>query len=295
MSGVTLLRPLWLLALPLLAAAGWWLARRAGGLGDWERAVAPELLAAMRAMGRVAPGRGGDRGWTLPAAAALIGLGLAGPAVERRDAIAFRNLDGVVFVLDASPSATGGAGWTDLIGAGRAAVAALGSRPGGLVVFAGDAYVATDMTADARELGQTLSLVDAETVPDPGSRPARGLALARRMVDEARILAGDVVLLGDGGGIGPAAMAEAGRIAESGARLSLVAPDPGPEAAALAAAGGGVVFPAGDALALADWIAEESRAKIVRQDHPLLYWSDLGRWVAALALLPLFLAFRRMA
>ncbi len=39
MSGVTLLRPLWLLALPLLAAAGWWLTRRAGGLGDWERAV----------------------------------------------------------------------------------------------------------------------------------------------------------------------------------------------------------------------------------------------------------------
>ena len=295
MSEVTFLRPVWLLALPLVAAAGWWLARRSGGLGDWERAVAPEILAAMRAMGRVAPARGGARGRTLPAAAALIVLGLAGPAVERREAIAFRNLDGVVFVLDASPSATGGPGWTDLIGAGRAGIAALGSRPGGLVVFAGDAYVATDMTADARELGQTLSVVDSETVPDPGSRPARGLARARAMLDEAEILAGDVVLLGDGGGMGPAARLEAGRIAARGARLSLVVPDPGPEAAALAAAGGGRVFPADDALALAGWIAGASRAEIVRQDYPLLYWSDLGRWVAALALLPLFLAFRRPA
>ena len=33
------------------------------------------------------------------------------------------------------------------------------------------------MTADHAQLGQTLSLVGADTVPDPGTRP--GLALAR--------------------------------------------------------------------------------------------------------------------
>ncbi|ETX28666.1 VWA domain-containing protein [Roseivivax isoporae] len=292
---LTLLRPLWLLLLPALAVAAWMLRRRAVGIGDWARAVDPALLQAMRALGRVSPGQGGMAGGAALCAAALIAVALSGPAVERRNATAFRNLDGVVFVIDVSRSAAEDARWPQVVTMGRFGIAALGSRPAGLVVYAGDAYVATDMTADTAQLGQTVSLLGAETVPDPGSRPERALALARQMLDEADVLAGDVVMLTDGGGLGPAALQEAAAMAGRGARLSVVAPDAGPEVQTLAATGGGRVFTLADTDALAGWIGGEGRDRLELQDWPLLFWSDLGRWLLALALVPAFLLFRRTA
>ena len=53
-----LLRPEWLLALPLLALAGWLLHRQRGGLGGWDRVADPRLLQAMTALGRVEPAPG---------------------------------------------------------------------------------------------------------------------------------------------------------------------------------------------------------------------------------------------
>ena len=295
LADLVLLRPAWLLALPVLALLGWALRRRIAGLGDWLLVADAPLLAAARAL----DGGGGTPGTGLPVAALSVAgiavLALAGPAVERREAAAFRNLDGVVLVLDASPSMTGGAEWEAMRMAGRMAVDALGARPGGLVVYAGDAYVATDMTGDARELGQTLSLVDAATVPDDGSRPGRGLALAVRMLAEAEILAGDVILLSDGGGLGADTLVEAERITALGARLHVVAPEPAPPLAALAAAGGGLLLRPGEGDALTALVADPSRARLALRDWPLLVHEDLGRWLLLLALLPALLLFGRRA
>ena len=293
MADVALLRPLWLLALPAVLLLAWHLHRRQSGLGGWETALDPAMLAAMQAMGRVVPGTGHARAWALPFAAALIVLGLAGPAVERRDTVSFRNLDGVVFVLDASAETVAGPLWPALIGAGRGAIGALGSRPAGLIVYAGDAYVATDMTADGRELGQTLSVVDGETVPDPGADPSRALDLAGRMLREAGVLAGDVVLIGASGADATAAAA-ATRLVGQGARVSVVAPDT-PAMRAVTGAGAGLLFDPRDAPALAAFITGESRVQIVQDTYRLVFWSDLGRLVLGFALIPLFLAFRRVA
>jgi Ca-activated chloride channel family protein len=291
---LTLLRPGWLLALPVLAAVGWWLWRRAGVAGDWARAADPALLRALAALGRVEP-----QGSRLPmlaalAASGLLVLALSGPAVERRDAVSYRNLDGAVFVLDASPAHVGGPLWPQVVAAGRFAIAGLGARPAGLVLYAGDAYVATDMTSDLLQLGQTLSLVTSETVPDPGTRPARGLALAVRMLAEAQVIAGDVVLVTDGGGLGPDALREAAAIAARGARLAVVAPGPpDPGMAALAQVGGGRVFALTEAAALSDWLSEGARTRLERQDFALLFWHDLGRYLLIPALAALLILFRR--
>ncbi|MHA6345992.1 vWA domain-containing protein [Roseivivax sp. CAU 1761] len=298
MSGVefTLLRPLWLLALPALALLAWALGRRRGALGDWGRVVDPALLRALRALGRVDAGRGGLAGKPALALAALAVLALAGPAVERRDATAFRNLDGVVLVVDASPSLIEGADWPAFLTMARFGIAVLGARPAALVVFAGDAYVATDLTGDTRQLGQTLSLLEPGTVPDPGSRPERGLALARRILAEAGMLTGEVVLLSDGGGLGAAALAEAEALRNENASLTVIAAEAaGAQAAALAAAGGGRVFGLRDSAGFAAHIRAGARSRLVRQDYPLLFWSDLGRWLLLAALLPAALLFRRRA
>lgn len=289
----SLLRPIWLAALPMVALAAMLTLRRRARIGDWDKVIDPALMAALRQLGQVDDAATSREGIAAMVAAALVVLALAGPALQRRDAVAFRNLDGIVFVLDASSSATDGEAWTALQGAGRAGVAALGSRPAALVVFAGDAYVATDMTADSRQLGLTMSLVGADTVPDRGSRPALGLALATRLLAEAEVLAGDVVLLTDGGGLGPEAMEQAARIAARGARLTVVLPEPTPQAETLAATGGGQVFPTARSAALAAFLQDSARDRLEKQDFPLLFWSDMGRFLLVFAMVPVLLLFPR--
>jgi Ca-activated chloride channel family protein len=291
---VTLLRPLWLLALPVLAALGWWLQTRPGSLGDWRRAADPALLRAMAALGRVDTGAGSGPLRAVLAAATLAVLALSGPAIERREALSFRNLDGVLFLADVSHSVSEHPRWPQMLTMGRFGIAALGTRPGGLIVFAGDAYVASDMTLDHLQLGQTLSLLAPDTVPDPGSRPDRALAMAADLLRRAEVIAGDVLLFTDGAGLGPASLQAAAAIAGQGARLSLVSlADPPPEVATHATAGGGRVFTLDQTDALAEWLGSSARTRLERQDYPLLFWKDLGRYVLILALLPLLLLFRR--
>ncbi|WP_299870156.1 VWA domain-containing protein [uncultured Roseobacter sp.] len=296
MSGadLTLLRPAWLLALPVLLLFAWWLYTRRGGLGDWQKASDPALLRAMAALGRVDKSASAAPLLALMGALALIVIGLAGPAIERRDTLSFRNLDAVVFVVDASPSVTEDARWPQMLTMGRFGLASLGTRPGGLIIYAGDAYVATDMTLDHLQLGQTLSLIGAETVPDPGSRPARGLQMAAELLAEAEVVAGDVVLMTDGAGLGLASLQAAGAIAAQGARLSLISLN-APTAAfeTHAAAGQGQVFTLDQTEALADWLSAAARTRLQQQDYPLLFWRDMGRYLLLLALLPMLLLFRR--
>ncbi|WP_417211203.1 VWA domain-containing protein [Antarctobacter sp.] len=293
---VTLLRPLWLLALPVLAGFGWWLFRRQGGVGGWERATRPELLRAMAALGRIESRREALPLVATLGAAALAVLALAGPAIERRDAVSFRNLDGVVYVLDASPSVTEDPRWDELVTMGRFGIASLGARPAGMVVFAGDAYVATDLTADHVQLGQTLSLIGPETVPDPGSRPERGLDLAAGMLAEAAVIAGDVILFTDGAGLGQDSLRMAERIAGQGARLSVVAVGAAtPAMDTHVALGGGVLMSLEAPDALSDWLSQNARDRLEQQSYPLLFWRDVGRVLLVLALVPMLLLFRRQA
>lgn len=293
---ITLLRPLWLLALPVVAGIGWWLYQRRGALGDWQRATDPALLRAMTVLGRVDTSASRAPLLAMLVAVGLIVLSLAGPAIERRDTLSFRNLDGVLFIMDASASVTEDARWPQMLTMGRFGLAALGTRPGGLIVFAGDAYVATDMTLDHLQLGQTLSLIDAETVPDAGSRPERALALAADLLDDADVISGDVILFTDGAGLGPASLQAASAIAARGARLSLVSLNaPGPGFDTHAASGAGRVFTLEQTDLMADWLAEDARTRLLAQDYPLLFWKDMGRYLLLLALLPLLLLFRRQA
>lgn len=291
---VTLLRPLWLLALPVLAGFGWWLYTRRGGLGDWQRATDPALLRAMQALGRVDNNASRAPLLAMLAAVALTVLALAGPAVERRDTLSFRNLDGVIFLVDASASVIEDARWPQMLTMGRFGLASLGTRPGGLIVFAGDAYIATDMTLDHLQLGQTLSLIDAQTVPDPGSRPERALMMASELLETAEIIAGDVILLTDGVGLGASSLQAAARISAQGARLSLVSlSQPDAAFATHAASGEGRVFTLDETDALADWLSESARTRLEAQNYPLLFWKDMGRYVLVLALFPLLTLFRR--
>ena len=288
---VTLLRPWWLLALPLVAAVALGAARRARSPGDWGRVIDPAMMATLRDLGRVDTARGGGAAWRLPVVAGLLVLGLAGPAIERRDAVTFRNLDAVVLVVDPSEAFAGGPGWPAVQTAAQFAVTALGTRPAATVVFADGAHVATDLTVDHRELSQTLSILDTDTIPMDGQSLPDALALAARILTEGEVLGGDVIVLSDLPA-GPETLARASDITATGARLSVLGTSP---PAALAQVGGGRVFGPTDTAALHDWIADEGRTERVRAMYPMLFWADLGRWCVLAALVPLILGFRRGA
>lgn len=306
LAGVTLLRWYWLAPLPLIALLVVAFSRQTSALAGWDRATDPALLAALKRLGRVVPGGGGKR-WLLPAAtAALISLALTGPARETRDGPSFRNLDGLVLVVDLSRSVAEGGGLSQALTAARLVADRAGSRPVALVVFGGDAYLASTFTTDAAALGTTIAVLDGDTVPEAGSRPWRGLSLARRTLAEAGILVGDVVLVSDGGGLEAAAVAEAEALAAAGARVSvLVAPGaagPAPRDAAaqvsieaLARVGGGLTADVRDPLDFAEALGRQPASRIARAGLEVLFWTDYGRALLILALFPALALFRRSA
>ena len=300
LGDLTLLRPEWLFAAVGLLLLGFLVRGRHGGLGGWRRAVDPHLMQALERLGHVHYGR--TRRFAVPA---LVGAGVAaalsGPAIEREDAAAWRNLDGVVLVLDVSRSMVEGGFFQEaLITAQRLADAAA-PRPTGLILFAGDAYRASAFTIDPEALSSLLTAVDGETVPDIGSRPERGLEFAREMLKTADIVAGDVVLISDGEGIGVDAVRQAALLAQEGRRLAVVQvpngrdPSAGRDAlAALLRGGDGAASALGDT-STPPALANDSLERLAESPYASLIWRDLGRYCLVFALAPALLLFRRRA
>ena len=292
LGGYALLRPLWLLGLPVLAAlvfAG----RRGGRLGDWRRAIDPALLEAMLARGAAVPGRPA-RGLAPGAVMALVLLALSGPAVQRAGAERFRNLDALLLLIDLSGDTARGLPLQQMKSAAHLLLERAGARQAGVIVFGGDAYLASGLTTDANATDAVLFALDGDTVPDPGARPERALAMARRILREAAIARADVVLVSGGGGIAAAAMREAVLLARDGHAVSTLAAGAGQGAlAALAAAGQGVAAAAASPGPVLEAAGGRAIARLGDSALSGLVWQDLGRWLLALAALPLLTLFRR--
>ncbi|GEO98778.1 VWA domain-containing protein [Methylobacterium haplocladii] len=306
LDAYALLRPLWLLAIPVVAILTLRAAWRSAPLGDWVRAVDPALMAMLQRRGAVL---GGRRQANVVAAlvAGIIALALTGPAFERPDTSTFRNLDATVVVLDLSRSVTEGGRFKEARQAAEAVAQAAGSRSVALVVYAGDAYTAVSPTTDREAISTTLFALDTDTVPDRGSHPERGLTLARKILDEANVVAADVVLITDGDGVGQAAEREAAAIRDKGWHLHALfvpagkalapgAPRPDPAALdRLASDGGGRVADVDSAGPVLDRVGASTAQHLAAGGYSVLAFQDLGRWLLLLALVPALILFRRSA
>lgn len=294
MSDLVLLRPWWLLALPLLVVLALWLWRQGPAAGGWERVMPPVMFEAMRALGHLGGGAR-RRGVGLLASALLLSLGLCGPAVPRADAPVLAGSGAVVIALDMSPSVAEGPALADAQAAAAALLTAVSGRPVGMLLYSGEAYEVAAPTADPATLESQIAVLARDTMPDGGSRPASALALARQMLRASPDA--DLVLISDGGGVDGAAQAEAQRLAGDGVRLSVLT---------LTGSAGGVSDPA--ALEVLGSLAAPARAPSpvlarlaqrggLERDPALstLAYLDLGPCLAALAGLPLLGLFRRRA
>ncbi len=298
---IWLLRPWWLAALLALLPAAFLLWRRRAEAGAWARHVDPDLMSAMRQLGHVV---------STPATATIVtGLcvaflaitALSGPAQRDTSAPSFSNLEGIVTVVDMSPSVARSSALDDAKAAAAEIVQSAGGRAVALIAFAAEAYAISALTDDPASLETPIAMLASDTMPDAGSRPDRGLELALAMLRETGVRGGDIVLISDGGGLGPIATRIARDIARSGARLHAIAvrpeepvygmpPPNGDALEGLSRAGGGgmLTIPGIDtamAAGRSGVIADNALAQIA--------FRDLGRTLLALALLPALLLFRR--
>ncbi|MCC5867176.1 MAG: VWA domain-containing protein [Gammaproteobacteria bacterium] len=328
MPEFTLLRPLWLLALPLLAWLTWRLWRAPMRGGAWARWIAPSLHA------HVLSGRDDHRG--TGRFAGLVGLAgllaivaLAGPAWERVPQPLYQADSALVIVLDLSRSMD-----AQDIAPSRLARAVLKvrdileRRPAdqfGLVVYSANAFVVTPLTTDARNIELLLPELSTSIMPSQGSFPAVGLRKGAELLDQAGLPGGDLLLVADEAG-GPGARRVAAELAARDIRTSVLAvgtpagaPVPVGDGRLLRDRDGRVVVPGMSEGPLRQLAAEgRGRFAVLSADDrdldhllsPLLRrsagearaadaqadaWRDRGPWLL-LALLPLgLLGFRRGA
>lgn len=288
-----LLRPLWLLVLPALLIA-LRITRPRDSIGDWARAIDALLLdVLLRRQG------GGNQTSSRAAiywSVALIALALSGPAMKSSEAVQFRNLDAALILLDVSR----GEALPQAVTAAQHVIAGSGARQTGVVLYAGDAYLASPLTDDVAALEALLFAVDARTVPDGGTRPDRALAFARRVLRESSAFASDVVLISDGEGADARASAQAAALAREGHALHTlhVAPQGAADPlrretmSALAAEGGGYSEKASRAEEVASAIARRRIEHVAQGARRTLEWRDCGRWLLLLAAAPILLVLR---
>ncbi|MBN8917343.1 MAG: AMP-binding protein, partial [Rhizobiales bacterium] len=186
MSGFVLLRPWWLAALPLLAALAFWPWRRGPMAGGWGQVMTPAMLAAMRALGHL---RRDDAGASLMpvVAAALVGLGLAGPAIPRADAPQFAGSGAVLVAIGLSPGVAGAA-LADAQAAAASVMAAAAGRPVGLILYSDEAYDVAAPTGDPAVLESLIAVLG----PDTMLAPPR---IWENMLTQMQVKAGDATPL----------------------------------------------------------------------------------------------------
>ncbi|MDY8110072.1 VWA domain-containing protein [Fulvimarina sp. 2208YS6-2-32] len=302
-SDIVLMRPWWLLALAALLALTFLALRRARGLGAWENAIDPALLLAMERFGRVVPGKARRILPPVGVAAVLI-VALSGPATRIANPETFRNLDGLVVAIDLSRSIVEGGSLDDAQFAVQSVLENSVGRPVALIVYAGEAYVASAFTTDAAALSPMIAVLGDDIVPNPGSRTDRALALAARMFAEADILSGDVVVVTDGDQLTPQAFNTARDLASAGIHVDaffvepsaangdLPVPDEA-ELRRLTELGDGGFSPATAPASLAASIGARAASTLAQGETAALFFRDYGRYLLVLALPFALLLFRR--
>jgi Ca-activated chloride channel family protein len=223
MSEFHFLRPWWLLALLPLAGVVVLLLRQGRSSGAWQdhvdAALLPYVLAGTPSRASRAPAL------LAVLAGGLAVLALAGPAWERLPAPVFRSLSALVVVLDLSPAMDAGDLKPSRIERARFKIDdILRARKDGqsaLVVYAGDAFTVTPLTDDAATIAAQLGALTPKLMPVQGSRADLGLDRATKLLSQAGLRSGDVLLVTAGDDL-EGAEAAAARLRKAGFRLSVL-------------------------------------------------------------------------
>jgi len=218
------LRPLWLIALPLLWIVVFWLARRHNRDSDWSQIIDAQLLPALRLDTKVSAGM---RPWPwLALAWSMAVLALAGPSWEHIQTTAYRTPSDWIFVLDLSPSMLVTDTAPSRVIRARFALndlldTAHDSRVG-LVVFSDEPYTVTPLTQDVSTIKALLPALTPDIMPSAGNQLAPALKQAEKLLMGANNNHQQIVVLTDGFDDAGAALSSAAELKSHGVTLSVV-------------------------------------------------------------------------
>jgi Ca-activated chloride channel family protein len=218
------LRPLWLVALPLLWLLVFWLARRRKNEGDWANFIDADLLASLRLE---AGSTGGMRPWPwLVLLWSLSVVALAGPSWERNLAAAYRAPADWVFILDLSPSMLAPDVSPNRVTRARYALddmlgAAHDARVG-LIAFGEEAYTVTPLTEDVATVRVLLTPLAPDIMPTQGDHLAPALEHAEKLLKVSGNNQQRIVIFTDGFDDPAAVLAASAKLRARGVTLSVV-------------------------------------------------------------------------
>ena len=194
------LRPLWLLAVPLV----WWmvflLRKKWWQKGDWDGEVEPHLLEFLATSHsqhkrKLLP-------WVMCLAVTLLLLSLAGPAWQKKPQPLIKKSQARVLVLDLSFSMLATDVKPTRIDRVRFKLEDLlnnfSEGETALVGYAGEAFVISPLTHDANTISSLLPGLHPNIMPVPGSRADLGVELASDLLSRSIGSQGHIILVTDG-------------------------------------------------------------------------------------------------
>ncbi len=191
------LRPVWLLAIPVLLLLLWWLCRLSLSAG-FAGAIRSDMRQALRiesGSSRLIPVV-----W-VALILVLTCLALAGP-VWQEDQQQGYNRQGTVVLLDLSPSMLAeDLQPSRLVRARLKLTDLLRSRHDGetaLIAYAGDAHLVAPLTDDTRVIEALVPILEPSIMPLAGSHPEAAVAMALSLFKGADLSRGDIVMITDG-------------------------------------------------------------------------------------------------
>jgi Ca-activated chloride channel family protein len=217
------IRPLWLLAIPVVVVLAVLLARRQLGAGHWKDVVDAALMPFVLSR---TPGRGTDwRWWLLGFAGIIASLALAGPAWERVEQPVFRAEQALVIALDLSRSMDAQDIAPSRLARARLKILEmLERRQSGqtaLLVYTANAFTVTPLTDDTDTIGALVNSLSTDIMPSRGSYPEVAIRKAQSLLEQAGVGYGEVLMITDGGN-SPAAEKAARELRDAGFALSIL-------------------------------------------------------------------------
>jgi Ca-activated chloride channel family protein len=216
------LRPWWLFALivlPVLWRALW----QRGVDGEvWRGAVDAHLLEHLLVRGDARPARAPHvllaSAWIVACAA------LAGPAWERLPQPLYQSRAARVIALELAPTMRAQDVKPSRVERARFKIADMLKRSGdaqtALIAYAGDAFVVAPLTDDANTVANLLDALEPSVMPVDGNDTGRAIDLGVKLVQQAGMHAGEIVLVADSVSDNAAAMAT--RAHAAGIRVSVL-------------------------------------------------------------------------
>ncbi|HEY8011824.1 MAG TPA: VWA domain-containing protein [Rudaea sp.] len=216
-------RPWWLLA--LLALSLLWRALRWHGADAdvWRGAVDAHLLEHLLVRNEGSTPVRSPR-WLLAAVWALACIALAGPAWERLPQPLFQNKAARVIAFELGNSMLAQDVKPSRFERARYKIADILKRSGdaqtALIAYAGDAFVVAPLTDDSNTVVNLVDSLDPSVMPAAGNDTGRAIDLGVKLIRQAGLRDGEVVLLADDASANAAAAAARARAA--GVRVSVL-------------------------------------------------------------------------